>query len=186
MKRILAISGSTRKNSTNWKIIEQVSGLFRDRVIVEIYEDLNRLPHFDPSGKDSELPDIVKGFLAKIDQADGVLISTPEYVFSLPSVLKNALEWTVAETVLSYKPAAFIVASSSGKMAFESLDLILKTLLQQPVPEEAKLLIQGAKGKVDENGRIEDKDILSQIRGVVNSLIQFMEKVSSTQGYVKS
>ncbi len=179
MKSVLAISGSTRNHSTNWKILEHISKLYQNKVVVDIYEDLNKLPHFDPVLKESEIPESIKSFLTKIDQADGILISTPEYVFSLPSVLKNALEWTVAETILSYKPIAFIVASSSGKMAFESLDIILKTLVQQPIPEKSKLLIQGAKGRIDGNGRVKDEKILAQIKSVIDNLVQTMENVGA-------
>ena len=67
-------------------------------------------------------------FRKSIEEADAVLICTPEYVFSLPGILKNALEWTVSTTVFSDKPTALLTASSSGEKAHESLLLVMKTL----------------------------------------------------------
>jgi NAD(P)H-dependent FMN reductase len=53
-------------------------------------------------------------FRKKIEDADGVLICTPEYVYSLPGSLKNAVEWMVSTTLFTDKPAALITAASSG------------------------------------------------------------------------
>ena len=106
---------------------------------MKIYRDLDKLPHFNPNLKDeNNFPLIVKAFFEKIKNADGVLICTPEYVFSPPAVLKNALEWTVSETIFSYKPTALLVASGLGEKTFESLDLILKTLIQEEIPNSSK------------------------------------------------
>lgn len=90
-------------------------------------------------------------------------------------MLKNALEWTVSTTLFSYKPFAFIIASASGEKAFESLDLIMKTLLQEPIEENSKLLIKGGRGKINEAGEIMDEKTEMEIRRVVNSLISKMD-----------
>jgi chromate reductase, NAD(P)H dehydrogenase (quinone) len=169
-KKIFALSGSTRKNSSNWKFLNIISDLYKDSLEIEIYDQIDELPHFNPDLKEDKIPTIVKEFLDKIDKADGILIFTPEYVFSLPAVLKNALEWTVSETILSYKPMAFIVASSLGDKTFESLDLILKTLVQTEIPTTSKLLIQGTRGKFDATDKISD-EVLNEIKKVVDSLI---------------
>lgn len=116
---------------------------------VNIYNQIDHLPYFNPDFVNNEqsIPKNVKEFYHLIEEADGVVICRPEYVFSLPGALKNALEWTVSTTVFSYKPFAFIVASASGEKAFESLDLIMQTLLQIPIEENCKLLIRGEEGK---------------------------------------
>jgi NAD(P)H-dependent FMN reductase len=106
-----------------------------------------------------------------IGDADAVIICTPEYVFSLPGVLKNALEWTVSTMVFSYKPFAFIVASASGEKAFESLDLVMKTLLQVPIEDSRKLLIRGGRGKVNEAGEFADETTVKEIERVMEALI---------------
>ncbi|HET8573202.1 MAG TPA: NAD(P)H-dependent oxidoreductase [Edaphocola sp.] len=173
--KILAISGSTRKNSTNEIILETISGLFRDSLEVDIYNRIDELPHFNPD-LDNEAPSPpVMEFRRLIEQADGVLICTPEYVFSLPGALKNALEWTVSTTLFSFKPLAFIMASASGEKAFESLDLIMKTLLQEPVKDNCKLLIKGGRGKINREGRLADAATLGEIKKTISAFVDQLE-----------
>lgn len=175
--KILAISGSTRKNSTNEYILKAIAELYPDKMDVTIYTQLDELPYFNPDlvKEEGMTPETVKKFYRMIENADGVLICTPEYVFSLPGVLKNALEWTVSTTLFSYKPFAFIIASASGEKAFESLDLIMKTLLQKPVDDDRKLLIKGGRGKINEAGEIMDKQTETEIKHVINNLIKQIE-----------
>lgn len=170
-KKIFAISGSTRKGSSNEKILRRIAALYSGKLDVRIFTEIDKLPHFNPDVATEELDPKVNAFLQQIGQADGVIICTPEYVFSLPGSLKNALEWTVATTVFSNKPAAFIVASASGEKAMESLSLILATLVQSPVPEECQLLIRGGKGKVGADGRLEAA-AEADIRMVVDHLVR--------------
>ena len=171
MKKILALPGSTRKDSSNWKILNVISNIYSNQLNIEIYDEIDQLPHFNPNVTGDTVPTVIKSFLIKIKNADGIIICTPEYVFSPPAVLKNALEWTVAETVFSYKPTALIVASGLGEKTLESLNLILKTLVQEELPKSSQLLIQGARNKLDERGDISDEKTLHEIRGVVDSLI---------------
>jgi NAD(P)H-dependent FMN reductase len=178
-QKVLAISGSTRKNSSNEKILKAISTLFDDTIEMEIFTGIDHLPHFDPDSPVESPPAAVKHFLELIAQADGVLICTPEYVFSLPGTLKNALEWTVSSTVFSYKPCAFIVASGLGEKTFESLGIIMRTLIQEPVPATSTLLIQGARNKVNDIGKFADAKTEAEISGVIHSFMACMEKASA-------
>lgn len=173
-KKILAISGSTRKNSTNEFILKAASGFFPEDWEIQFYNRIDELPYFNPDlvNIPDDIPEKVKEFYKLIEEADAVLICTPEYVFSLPGVLKNALEWTVSTTLFSYKPFAFIIASASGKKAFESMDLIMKTLLQEPVDENCKLLIKGVRGKINEDGTATDEQVAMEIKKVTDALVQ--------------
>jgi chromate reductase len=169
--QVLAISGSTRVQSSNNAILRLIAERFADVADVRLYQQIDQLPHFNPDLDQLPFPEKVVEFRQLVEQADAILICTPEYVFSLPGSLKNALEWIVSTTILSYKPAAFIVASASGKMAFESLDLILETLLQEPIPEKRKLLVQGSRGKIDANGKFTDAETVRGIDRLVEALL---------------
>lgn len=161
-KHILAISGSTKANSTNELILRVIAKTYIESLDFEIYMEIAELPHFNPDLEIGESPASVKKFRKLIEKADGVLISTPEYVFSLPGSLKNALEWTVSTVVFTDKPTAFIIAAASGEEAFESLDLILKTIGAK-VGENSKLIIKAAKGKFNSQGEITDQKTLQEI-----------------------
>ncbi|PIF33411.1 NAD(P)H-dependent FMN reductase [Flavobacterium sp. 9] len=151
--KILAITGSTRKNSSNYKILKYISEHLKTDFEVEIFEDLAEIPHFNPDLDTENPPKQVEVFRNKIIEADGVIICTPEYVFSLPGSLKNVLEWCVSTTIFSNKKTGLITASASGEMAHEQLILIMKTL-EAKFEENTQLLIQGVRGKINEEGKI--------------------------------
>ncbi|WP_369410652.1 NADPH-dependent FMN reductase [Flavobacterium taihuense] len=89
---MFAISGSTRSNSSNLKILKQIAELSKDLFEVNIFEGLAEIPHFNPDLNNENPPQQVTNFRNKIQEANGIIICTPEYVFSLPGSLKNALE----------------------------------------------------------------------------------------------
>jgi NAD(P)H-dependent FMN reductase len=175
-KKILAICGSIRAQSANLFIIQHIAKVLSNEAEFEIYTDLFLLPYFNPDlDKDSALG-IVESFREKIRKADGILICTPEYVFSLPGVLKNAIEWCVSTTVFSQKPVALITASASGAIAHESLQLVMKTIYAD-LRKETQLLIQGAKGKVNSEGKITDTVVAQQLKGLAAAfLVQLKER----------
>src|SRR6218665_1953961 len=163
VKKIVAICGSTRSNSSNLHIIKKIAALTVNRLDVEIIENLIEMPHFNPElDNTQQLPALVAQFRKKINAADGVLICTPEYVFSLPGALKNILEWTVSTVVFSDQPLAIITASASGEKAHESIQLIMKTLGAK-FSEETTLLIQSPKAKINPAGEITDDKTLREL-----------------------
>jgi chromate reductase len=168
---ILAISGSTRPNSVNEQIIKWLADHYRARATITLYDRIGDLPHFRSDLIDEKAPSPVKAFYEAISRADAVLICTPEYVFSLPGSLKNALDWTVSTTLFTDKPTALIVASSSGAKAFETLQLIMTTLGSR-IPEEARLLIPAVKTKVSEQGQPLDRSLAEQLDRLVEELIR--------------
>lgn len=176
-KKIFAISGSTRICSSNESILKIIAELYRECIDVEIFDGIATLPHFNPDTNDDSVEASVKDFRSKIEQADGVIICTPEYVFSLPGSLKNAIEWTVSTTVFSDKPAALIVASSLGEKAFESLILVMKTLGADI--RDSKLLIKGARSKLNEAGELCDASVLQEIHAVMKSFLTTVDDRST-------
>ncbi|MNS27489.1 NADPH-dependent FMN reductase [compost metagenome] len=152
--QILAIIGSAQSNSSNESIVTALAAMLHPHKLT-IFPDLKSLPHFDPEQSVQHPPAEVLQLRAQIGQADGIIICSPEYIFSIPSGLKNVFEWCVATTVFSDKPTGIITASASGQKAHEELQLILKTLMAQ-FTAHTTLLIPGVKGKVNEAGDITD------------------------------
>lgn len=154
-KNILAIIGSASENSANHKLIRNISSLTSEDFNLTIFNDLKTLPHFDPKLSADNPPRQIIEFRKNIEQTDGIIICTPEYIFSIPSGLKNAIEWCIATTIFSDKPIGLITASASGQKGHEELQLIMKTAMAKFTAETC-LLIQGIKGKCNEEGQIID------------------------------
>lgn len=179
MKRIFAISGSLRAQSTNSKIIQYLADLSGELFRLNIYQDLSRLPAFNPDldAEGSEPPAEVSDFRKKIRESDGVLICTPEYVFGVPGALKNAIDWTVSSGEFIKKPTVLITASGLGEKAHESLLLTLKTLEAIIEPRSA-LLISHARTKLDADGEVSDVETIEALKFVVDSLAKTIDQNS--------
>jgi NAD(P)H-dependent FMN reductase len=154
-KNVLAIVGSADKNSSNQNLVNRIEELTRDNFNLTIFNSLSSLPHFNPELSIDKTPQKILDFRELILKADGIIICTPEYIFSIPSGLKNAIEWCVATTIFSNKPVGLITASASGQKGHEELQLIMKTI-EAKFTEHTTLLIQGIKGKFDNKGNLTD------------------------------
>lgn len=161
-KNIFAIIGSASRNSSNEKLVNCFKELTEAYFNVEIFNSLKELPHFDPGLSVQDTPEIIEDLRAQIKQADGILICTPEYVFSIPAGLKNAIEWCISTTVFSDKPTALITASANGEKGHDELQLIMKTAMATFTPETS-LLVQGIKGKINEQGEIINDTLRSDL-----------------------
>lgn len=170
MKTILAIVGSAQPNSSNSKLVQFLTEKFAHQINIDIFDSLKSLPHFDAAQTIENPPTSVIHIREKIEAADAILISSPEYIFSIPSGLKNLFEWCVATTIFSDKPTAVIIASADGQKAFEELQLILRTL-GASIADDTCLLINGVKGKFSSTGHLDDS--------TQHHLIQFMPKFLS-------
>lgn len=167
-KNILAIIGSASSNSTNLKLVEKIASLTSNEFKLTIFNDLKTLPHFDPELSSENPPKQIIEFRKSIDQADGIIICTPEYVFSIPSGLKNAIEWCISTTIFSDKPSGLITASASGQKGHEELQLIMKTAMAK-FTNETTLLIQGVKSKFDEQNNLKDIETTENLNGFIDA-----------------
>ena len=167
-KKIFAIVGSASKHSANEHLLKFIAQQLRNEFDVFIFNELKLLPHFDPEATIDNPPKSVADFRNKISEADGIIICTPEYVFSIPGGLKNAIEWCVATTVFSDKPVGLITASAHGAKGHEELQLIMRTVMAK-FTEETTLLIQGIKGKINERGEIVDRITKQQVTTFIRS-----------------
>lgn len=163
MKKILAICGSTRSESSNLKLLRLLAQWADGQFDFTIYQGLANLPHFNPDLDVEPVPEAVNALRQQITEADGVIICTPEYVFSLPGSLKNALEWMVSTVIFDGKPTGLITAAASGESGHEQLLLVMSTL-SAVFTEETHLLIKGVKAKIDHNGQIKDVSTEHQLQ----------------------
>ncbi|MBD2701746.1 NAD(P)H-dependent oxidoreductase [Spirosoma sp. BT702] len=177
-KTIFAIIGSASKNSSNLKLVNRIADVAKHDLDIIIFDRLSELPPFNPEQSVSNVPESITQFRAAIQDADGLLICTPEYIFSMPSGLKNAIEWCVASTVFSGKPIGLITASASGQMGHEELKIIIKTV-ETVFTEDTTLLIQGIKGKIDVAGAITDADTQNKLIHFIDAFVNLVQTHSS-------
>ncbi len=112
--RILGISGSLRRGSHNRRLLRAAGALLPPGVDLVEWDGLAGLPAFDEDFEERP-PEAARELFAAIEEADALLIATPEYNASLPGALKNAIDWAsrpFPENVLRYKPTAVIGAST--------------------------------------------------------------------------
>ncbi len=112
--RILGIAGSVRRGSHNRRLLRAAGEMLPPGVEFVEWEGLAGLPIFDED-LESSPPAAVEEFLSAVEEAEGILIATPEYNASVPGGLKNALDWAsrpFPDNVLREKPAAVIGAST--------------------------------------------------------------------------
>lgn len=155
-KKIFAINGSAGSNTANSRLLQKLASMEKEEFEWKLFDGLKTLPHFDPDLSIENTPSSIVQFREEVQAADGVLICAPEYVFSIPSGLKNVLEWCVSTTVFFEKPVCLITASAHGVKAHEELQLIMKTIGASFTPDTT-LLVQGVKSKFNEDGLTDEQ-----------------------------
>lgn len=146
--QLLAISGSLRAASSNTAVLDALATLAPIGVTLTRYAQLADLPYFNPDLDidDNKLPPVVRALRTQIGQADGILISSPEYAHGVPGVLKNALDWLVGSVEFPYKPVALINISPRSIHAHASLVEILSTMSAKLINDPALTLDLPRKG----------------------------------------
>ncbi len=158
--QVLGISGSLRKASYNTAALRACAELMPDGMNLTI-ATIGDLPMYNQDIFDAGIPAAVRRFEAELRAADGVLIATPEYNFSVPPVLKNAIDWVskLPKQPWQDKPAA-LFSASQGPMGGARVQYDLRKILGQlwchilPKPE---VFIGAAQTKIDAHGKITDE-----------------------------
>ena len=113
--RVLAVSGSLRRDSYNTALLRAAREVAPQGVEVELYEGLASLPPYDADSDVGTGPEPVRDLRDRIADADALLVATPEYNGSIPGLLKNAVDWAsrpLPGSALRGKPVAVIGAST--------------------------------------------------------------------------
>jgi NAD(P)H-dependent FMN reductase len=125
--KLLAISGSQRAASTNTALLRALADAAPPRLEIALFDGLAVLPVFSPD-LEADRPAAVRALIGAVTAADGLVISSPEYVRALPGGLKNAIDWLVSGEAIVEKPVALAHASHRGDDMLESLRKVLGTV----------------------------------------------------------
>jgi chromate reductase len=128
--RLVAISGSLRAHSSNGELLRALARLGRPEIVIDIYDGLATLPHFNPDlDQDGmDLPAPVQELRRMLAESSGLLISSPEYAHGVPGSLKNALDWLVSGPEMVYKPIGLLNPSPRSVHAHAALAETLRTM----------------------------------------------------------
>jgi chromate reductase, NAD(P)H dehydrogenase (quinone) len=168
--KILALSGSLRRESFNTALAYAARELAPDGVEVEVYEGLGLIPHYDQDldHEDVETPESVADLRRRIEQADALLVITPEYNGSITGVLKNAIDWASARhrgSWLRNKTVA-VAGATTGQYgaiwAQQDLKRVLGIAGARVVGGE--LPVSTAHEKFDAHGRLVDRLLADRLR----------------------
>jgi len=156
--RLLAVSGSLRRASTNTAVLEALAALAPGDLEVTLYRGLAELPAFNPDddGEGVTPPAQVRLLRDLVATADGLFIAAPEYAHGVPGALKNALDWLVASDVFPGKPVALVNTASRAFHAQAALRETLATMAARLVPEAFATLSLTAK-PIDRDAIVSDE-----------------------------
>ena len=172
--RVLAISGSLRRDSHNTQLLRAATELAPAGVEIELWEGLKAVPPYDEDDDIEPAPAAVTALREAIAGADAVLFATPEYNSSIPGQLKNALDWIsrpLATNPVRNTPAA-VVGASAGVFGAVWAQAELRKVLSAMGARvlDVELAVGQAGAKFDEQGRLVDEDVRALLGEVVAEL----------------
>jgi chromate reductase len=182
MTKILCLSGSLRQASSSTAVVETICrDIGGDAEVLRF--DIGLLPHYNA---DLGQPEPVVAFKAAVDAADGLVIVTPEYNYSVPGVLKNAIDWAsrpAYESVMKDKPV-FVASVSGGAMGGVRAQSHMKYMLNGMLARVfvfKEVIIPFAPKKI-ENGFLADEDIRAFLMDGVNAFVRSLADGAGQSG----
>lgn len=177
---ILGFAGSLRKNSYNKALLRAATELTPGDARLEIF-DIEGIPPFNQD-LEKNLPEKVGEFKSKIRGADAMLIAIPEYNYSIPGVLKNAIDWAsrpYPDNSFKGKPVALMSASIGilgGARAQYHLRQSFVFLDMYPI-NKPEVIVTYAPQKIDENGIVTDEVTKKLIKELLENLVEWTRKL---------
>lgn len=185
--KIVAIAGSLRAGSFNRKLLAVAVKVLRDAGAEVDVIDLKTaaLPVYDGDIEDAGLPAEVKALSARVAQAQGIVISTPEYNHSIPGGLKNFLDW-LSRT----RPQPFMnkIVAIMGATAGPAMTIQAQAALRLTLRAVGAIALTGnvgiarAQDAFDESGALKD----ARMQEVLTQLMDQLVKVSVANPLVKA
>jgi chromate reductase len=178
--QILGIAGSLRSGSFNRSALRAAQQLVPDDAEISIF-DLKGIPVFN-ADEENPLPPIVADFKMKIRAADAILFVTPEYNYSIPGVLKNAIDWAsrpYGDNSWEHKPVA-IMGASPGMLGSARAQYHLRqtfVFLNMHPLNRPEVMIANADDRFDEKGNLTDENTREHIKKLLVSLVEWTRKL---------
>lgn len=178
--RILGIAGSLRRESYNRGALRAAQQLIPEGATLDVFE-LDGIPGFNQD-QEQNPPEKVAELKRRIVEADAILFVTPEYNYSVPGVLKNAIDWAsrpYGESAWNGKPAAIMGASIGGiatARAQYHLRQIMVFLNMFPL-NQPEVMIGNAAERFDAQGNLTDDTTKEYIRKLLENLVEWTRRI---------
>ncbi len=182
--RIFGFAGSLRKGSYNKALLRAAAELLPGSVELEVF-DLEGIPPFNQD-LEQQPPTKVREFKTKIRAADALLIATPEYNYSIPGVLKNAIDCGSrphGDNVFDDKPVA-IMGASIGMLGTARAQYHLRqscVYLNMHPLNKPEVMVTFIKDKIDAGGRLTDEPTRAKIRELIEALVAWTQRLKKAQ-----
>ncbi len=182
--RILGIAGSLRGESYNRAALRAATQLVPEGATIDIFE-LDGIPGFNQDEEQNPPAKVVE-LKRLIREADAVLIVTPEYNYSIPGVLKNAIDWAsrpYGDSAWNGKPAA-IMGASVGAIGTARAQYHLRQMfvfLNMFPINQPEVMISNASKRFDAEGNLTDETTKDFIRQLLQSLVNWTRRIGQTE-----
>ena len=179
--KILGFAGSLRKDSYNRALMRAALELVPDGVELEIF-DLEGIPPFNQD-LEHQPTEKVQAFKAKIRAAAAILIATPEYNYSIPGVLKNAMDCASrphGDNAFEHKPVAMMGASigMTGTVRAQYHLRQCFVFLSCFALNQPEVMVPFAQEKIDKDGKVTDQKTREKIRELLESLVGWTRRLT--------
>ena len=178
--RILGIAGSLRRESYNRAALRAATQLVPEGATIEVFE-LDGLPGFSQDEEQNPPAKVVE-LKRRIREADAILIVTPEYNYSVPGVLKNAIDWAsrpYGDSAWNGKPAA-VMGASIGAIGTARAQYHLRQMMvflnMFPI-NQPEVMIGNAQDRFDSQGNLTDDTTKDLIRQLLQNLMEWTRRI---------
>jgi chromate reductase len=182
--RILGIAGSLRRESYNRGALRAAQQLAPEGATLDVFE-LDGIPGFNQD-EEQNPPEKVVELKRRIREADAILFVTPEYNYSIPGVLKNAIDWAsrpYGDSAWNRKPAA-IMGASVGAIATARAQYHLRQImvfLNMFPLNQPEVMIGNAAERFDAQGNLTDDATKDYIRRMLQNLVEWTRRIQQPQ-----
>ena len=186
MLKLIAIVGTNSKRSTNRQLLQYMQKHFAEKAEIELVE-IKDIPVFNKPA-DKQVPTEILEIAAKIEEADGVIIGTPEYDHSIPAVLMSALAWLSYGIYPLLNKPIMITGASYGTLGSSRAQLQLRQILNAPeikasvLPDE--FLLSHSLQSFNPSGDLVDLDVIKKLDATFDDFrifVKITEKLRNAQ-----
>ncbi|MCD5001146.1 NAD(P)H-dependent oxidoreductase [Enterococcus saccharolyticus] len=178
MVKLIGLVGTNSEQSTNRQLLQFMAQHFAEQAEIEVVE-IKEIPIFNKP-LEREIPAIVQTIADKIEEADGVIISTPEYDHAVTASLMNALSWLSYGIYPFVDKPVMITGASYGTLGSSRAQMHLRQILDSPelkarIMPSSEFLLSHSLQAFDQENQLKDKEQVEQLDGLFYDFLQFVE-----------